>query len=1856
MKNILLILLFLLLIVSRFFAATRTSAQSGDWSSASTWDCNCIPATTDDAVILATHTVTLGASATINNLTINNNGTLSHGTSNRVMTITGNYILNGAEIGGNAIAKTVLSGVSKNISGLGSNSVTGGIEITTGAKSIIAGSNLIFSTTVNIIGNIVVSNSGEVTISTDLAGSAAGSTWTNLANSTLNIGGILLATGTLNVSSSGNTVSYYSSSAQNIKNASASEYYNLTLSGAATKTLVSNIIILGNLVISSATFDVSATNYSVSLAGNWENGGTFTEQAGTVTFNGSGNQEIINSLGETFYNYTLNKSAGTLTLSNDIVITNTLTFTAGTIDASTGQITLGVSAAAVGSLSYSSGLVIGNFRRWIDTSPTTWLFPVGVSGIYRPVLIDFNTAVTGCLSVSFESSSPGNAGLPLKDGADSIHNVFVDGYWNLTVVSGLASTDYNIQADGNGFSAFTINSSTRLLKRPDAASNWVLSGTHVSASGSVAKRNNAIGMPCQFAFGDTTNCEAPVTSLITGSDSVCINTTGEVYSVTNTFGSTYSWAISGGSITSGQGTNSITVTWGAAGIEGSLEVVENNGCSNGTTVTKAINVHSLPVSSISGKAIVAENTTSEVYSVTSSAGYSYTWTISGGTLVSGQGTSSITVDWGAAGTGQVQVAPISGCGTGATESLAIEIYYIINSIATGSWASSSTWDCSCVPTTTSNVRIASPHNVTLNAATTILNFSIAAGGTLSDNNKIMTVTGDIDIDGTYTGNNNLILSGTNTTIDGTGTISNAGTLSLTGGSKIISSGASLTRSPGSIAIANNISVTNNGTINIASDLTGGNSSSQWINSNNSSLNIGGVLLSTGTLSATSTGNTVKYNGTTQTIKSATYYNLSISDGSGVKTLAAATTVNGNLVIGTGNTLDVSASNFPITLLGNWTNSGTFTYGTGTVSFSGVSQSITKSGGETFYNVSVTGTSGTKSLGSNLTINGNLSINTNNTLDVSSSNYLITILGNWSNNGTFTPRNSTVSFNGTTQSITKSTGETFYNLTLAGASGTKTLGGNVTISGNLTINASNTLDASTSNYDVVLAGNWTNSGIFTARSATVYLNGTTQSITNTTGETFNNLTLSGASGTKTLGGPVTCNGILTIDANNTLDVSSSNYALTVAGNWVNNGTFTSRSGLVTLNGVANQSISGTNTFYDLTISNAAGATLAASSSHNLTNILTLSSNAVLTTTGASLTFLSTTSRTAKLAALSGTAGISGNIIMQRFVPGGATNWGFLSAPVSTTIADWTDDFPTSGFTGATGPAAGFVSIYTYDETVTGVSDNGYNPATNVTNTITPGSGFWVYLGDGTTTTSDINIDVSGAPYQGNKNYGVTFTSSGGAAEDGWNLVANPYPCEIDWKAPVGWTKTNINTTIYMYNADAGNYATYNSFNDASINGGSRYISSSQAFYVQTNAAAPSLVSTENVKVTTQNPAFLKMSNISNVALKSLKFKATANGFQDETILTLNADAAWGFDSQYDSYKLFGAAPAAPSLSTITNGEDYTINNIPELNSGIEVPMRLTIEQASQVVLSWSGLENFSSTGCFILVDLNSGVSFNLKDSTSYSFSLSDTTQAPRFLIKYSNSGEVKIIADACAGSNNGVITLGNTGSNHSYIIKDFSGNTIAAQSNLMVADTLDNVPAGNYIAYIDDQNGLCGLAIDTFSIALQNAVVANFLSDRDTTYISEGAIVFLNNLSSGSFTYLWDFGDNATSTEENPYHVYSLEGSYTITLTAGTGNCASSYSKSIVVLSDPLYALMPDIGAINVFSNAGNLILKAASDYRNVSLSLIDMTGRIVQSIKVNVNKGETVISCNKLSNGIYFVRFESDGNSAQKKVYFSGKE
>ncbi|MBK9356600.1 MAG: hypothetical protein IPN08_04275 [Bacteroidales bacterium] len=170
-------------------------------------------------------------------------------------------------------------------------------------------------------------------------------------------------------------------------------------------------------------------------------------------------------------------------------------------------------------------------------------------------------------------------------------------------------------------------------------------------------------------------------SAISGNTSPCSGSS-QTYSVTNVAGVTYTWTVPAGwTITAGQGTNTITVTVGAAG--GNIQATPSNSCGNGTARSLAVTTTAVPAqpSTITG-ATSPCNGSSQTYSVTNVAGVTYTWTVPAGwAITAGQGTNTITVTVGA-GAGNIQVTPSNGCGNGTARSQAVTVTNVPNQPST----------------------------------------------------------------------------------------------------------------------------------------------------------------------------------------------------------------------------------------------------------------------------------------------------------------------------------------------------------------------------------------------------------------------------------------------------------------------------------------------------------------------------------------------------------------------------------------------------------------------------------------------------------------------------------------------------------------------------------------------------------------------------------------------------------------------------------------------------------------------------------------------------------------------------------------------------------------------------------------------------------------------------------------------------------------------------------------------------------------------------------------------------------------------------------------------------------------------
>jgi gliding motility-associated-like protein len=268
----------------------------------------------------------------------------------------------------------------------------------------------------------------------------------------------------------------------------------------------------------------------------------------------------------------------------------------------------------------------------------------------------------------------------------------------LCLQSGSSTFSINVTGSSTPNTAFTYTSpicKNALTLSPNIPGTFTAGGIYSGSSGLVIDANTGIinldassagSHTITYVFNeDVINCissgnstfnitinDVPFTAIITGRTTICPNENGLVFSTNNVSGVNYNWSISGGgSIINGQGTNQITANWGS--INGTVSVELSNSCGSSIPSILNVEVGALPqVSFISGDTTICANEVNVVYSTNSLLNTNFIWSVPvGASILSGQGTNQITVNFTSPSNGVIKVVPSNSCGNGDTLSRSI---------------------------------------------------------------------------------------------------------------------------------------------------------------------------------------------------------------------------------------------------------------------------------------------------------------------------------------------------------------------------------------------------------------------------------------------------------------------------------------------------------------------------------------------------------------------------------------------------------------------------------------------------------------------------------------------------------------------------------------------------------------------------------------------------------------------------------------------------------------------------------------------------------------------------------------------------------------------------------------------------------------------------------------------------------------------------------------------------------------------------------------------------------------------------------------------------------------------------------
>jgi len=303
--------------------------------------------------------------------------------------------------------------------------------------------------------------------------------------------------------------------------------------------------------------------------------------------------------------------------------------------------------------------------------------------------------------------------------------------------------------------------------------------------------------------------------------------------------------------------------------------------------------------------------------------------------------------------------------------------------------------------------------------------------------------------------------------------------------------------------------------------------------------------------------------------------------------------------------------------------------------------------------------------------------------------------------------------------------------------------------------------------------------------------------------------------------------------------------------------------------------------------------------------------------------------------------------------------------------------------------------------------------------------------------------------------------------GWNYVGNPYPSPIDWDANPGISRTNLNNAIYFRNWDGG----VDAYVDGQpVNNGTNIIPSMQAFWVQVASGQT------NGSLQITNEARLHASNDTYKATTAnvLSLKIQRDGFTDETVVRFRELATPNFDGEFDAAKMFSYNEAHPQIYTFTQqGEDLAINALPQLTGHTIVPITFKTGTTGTHTIIASGLNTFENGISISLEDLDNNTLTDLSQNNTYTFSTSAGTNNNRFLLHF-NPSTAEIVGNETSQNQIEIYTYDNaiyisnvTEENTTVHIYNVLGQEVLSQQ--LVANTLNkvntNLATGQYVVKV-----------------------------------------------------------------------------------------------------------------------------------------------------------------------------------------------
>jgi len=212
--------------------------------------------------------------------------------------------------------------------------------------------------------------------------------------------------------------------------------------------------------------------------------------------------------------------------------------------------------------------------------------------------------------------------------------------------------------------------------------------------------------------------------------------------------------------------------------------------------------------------------------------------------------------------------------------------------------------------------------------------------------------------------------------------------------------------------------------------------------------------------------------------------------------------------------------------------------------------------------------------------------------------------------------------------------------------------------------------------------------------------------------------------------------------------------------------------------------------------------------------------------------------------------------------------------------------------------------------------------------------------------------------------------------------------------------------------------------------------------------------------------------------------------------------------------------------------------------------------------------------------------------------------------------------------NGALTQGFTGA----VSRSFNAERYGADYPGLVGKDLS---PGNPIE-LNPLVGACTIYMDGEVVVAPNAAF--------TTLTDDATVTFTDSSTGENITsWLWDFGDGNTSTEQNPVYTYDTSGLFNVCLTVTNAGGSTTICNEVNVVVNNTEIFL-DLG-INIFPNPVEDKLYIENAVGDFKIELLDISGQLLIS-----EKNTSILDASLLPKGLYILNVITEAGAQTERI------